>query len=300
MSSNIQHTLLNLEITPPPGAWPGIAQRLDVEYDAADTTISQTINDWEAVPPVRAWENIQAGLTEAIPQKKPGIVIPFRKVAVAAAVVLAVSLISWYFVKSTQGTAGVDSKVANIKPTIPASIVKEYNTRPSPAAAVMNIAEDRPMPKRSSRPQVTNPGFEPGQTDYADYVIASDIPTASLKDVRAISTTKSPSVAGPLIRDANGKIILDRNLITAADNNYITVTGPNGEQTRISAKFFQMLSSMNGDPDPDEYFDMFMYDNSLWKLRFRDWRNKLLKQASFIPTATNFLDILELKDIIQE
>jgi hypothetical protein len=220
-------------------------------------------------------------------------------VAVAAAMIIAAGLITWYFLMNSSGSTTGNTTVATIEPTIPAPLVKENNTRPSPAAALINIMRDRPIQKRPPRMVVANPGFEPGQTDYADNIIASDIPNASMNNIRAISTMKSPAVSGPLLRDLNGKVILDRNLV-ASDNNYIIVTGPNGEQTRISARFFHMLSSMNGDPEPTEYFDMMIRENTLWKSRFREWRNQLMKQASFMPSGTNFLDILELKDIIQE
>jgi len=36
------------------------------------------------------------------------------------------------------------------------------------------------------------------------------------------------------------------------------------------------------------------------KTQFEEWRNRILEQPAFIPTANNFFDIFELKDLIQE
>ena len=104
----------------------------------------------------------------------------------------------------------------------------------------------------------------------------------------------------PPIRDANGNIILDTELIFAPDNNYIVVTGPNGEQTRISSKFLPLLSSMNGNIESMDYFQFFLNENNIWKLRFNEWRDRMLRQATIIPTATNLLDIIQLKEFLQE
>jgi hypothetical protein len=43
-----------------------------------------------------------------------------------------------------------------------------------------------------------------------------------------------------------------------------------------------------------------MQENSLWKIRFSEWKEKFMNQASYIPTATSFTDILELKDLLIE
>jgi hypothetical protein len=57
---------------------------------------------------------------------------------------------------------------------------------------------------------------------------------------------------------------------------------------------------MNAGPSEDDYFGIMMKEGSLWKWLFDEWRKKLLYQDSFIPTATNFLDIMEMKEILHE
>ena len=111
------------------------------------------------------------------------------------------------------------------------------------------------------------------------------------------ATEISPiSVTAPPIYDDNGNIIMDVNLVSAPDENYIIVTSPNGEQTKISRKFLKMLCMMNGGID----YNYMNAENYQWKMRFEEWRSKLLQQASYIPTANNFLDIVDLKELLQE
>lgn len=303
MSSKLQHTLLNLEIAPPQASWDAIAIRLDEEYDEHETIVSGKLDNWEATPPAKAWQNIVAGLSEDIPveRKQPAPVFSFRKLAIAAAITGILVLAGWYFFTGT-------SAPADVLPTDAGSASTEATAQPPvsnnlpvvPSTVVASATKERPLTRRKQYAEIFKPAINEPDNNYQ---LASFIPHSNLDDVRSIPINKEPNVEAPLIRDrATGRIILDERLITSSDNNYIIVTAPNGEQTRISARFLQMLGSMNEDIKPSDYFDYFFMgeNNSGWKIRFNEWRNKLLRQASFIPTATNFLDILELKDILQD
>jgi hypothetical protein len=94
---------------------------------------------------------------------------------------------------------------------------------------------------------------------------------------------------------------MNMDLLTTAASNYISVTGPNGEQTRISTKFANYLMYLNKDGgDNEEYIDYLIRNSNFWKTRFEQWRNKILQQASFIPSSTNFFDIIELKELLKD
>lgn len=313
MAAEIRHTLINLEITPPPGAWDTIASRLDAEFDPEETAVAQKLDDYTVVPPITAWEKIGAALEEAPVEEFPVAVasppaklvsIPFRKWAMAAAVISILALGAWYFLSNNPNPKNnftqVDEPATNKKLAQP-----ENN-----AAAVPNVAvtdsDDRPRPRRSFPPLTP---LKKLAEQYALNVVSSDlnpdmasddIPHADPPRMQAMHAVAQPNVAAPPIRDASGEIILDKQLIYASpDHNYIVVTGPNGEQTRISSKFLPLLNSLNGNTESNNYFHFFLNENNIWKLRFNEWRDKMLRQASFIPTAT-FLDMLELKDILQE
>ena len=89
MAAEVQHTLLNLEITPPPGAWNTIAARLDTEFDADETALSGKLTEFEMAPPPAAWQNIEAAIVNDPKQVEaaPAIIInrSFRRWAAAAA-----------------------------------------------------------------------------------------------------------------------------------------------------------------------------------------------------------------------
>ncbi len=101
------------------------------------------------------------------------------------------------------------------------------------------------------------------------------------------------------ILDKEGNVIADLDVLTTS--NYIVVMGPNGQNTRMSSKFASVIRFLNSD-DPagtEEYLDKVIKESDTWKKRFQEWRSKI-SQSSFIPSASNFLDIVEFKELIQE
>jgi hypothetical protein len=323
MAEELRHTLTNLEVTPPEGVWHAIASRLDAEFDASDISLSQKITEIELAPPANAWRHIEAAIGSAVEdaaivhdaeEKEAAPVVtfnrPFRRWFGAAAAILVMAVGAWYFLtdrttdNTTHNAATIipqpNSAQQQIVPGAPAEV---------PDVAVASNADDRPHP-RASRPVIASAGrlnvaqanypFEEEPQQFQEFAEDEELPHANLKYIKSISTSDVPTVEAPPIRDANGNIILDKELITASDHNYITVTGPNGEQTRISSKFLPLLTSLNSSTEPADYFSFFLNENNIWKLRFNEWRDRMLKQATLIPTATNLLDLLELKEILQE
>lgn len=316
MASNIQHTLYELEVTPPPGVWPEIAARLNNEFDADEVPVAQKMYALEVPPPSSAWENIVAALPQPEPVKTEGKLITpaFRRVTAAVAAIVLLTAGAWYFLNYSGGNTGnaVAAKQSFNKKPVPNNTTAAEpieltapKTGEQPTAKVAqkstSSAQPRLLTKSERGSYAHRRRSQPVYYYAADYQpVATDY--AGIDEVQAVNFTSStsPNVEAPLIRDANGQIILDKKLITSPDDCYITITGPNGQQTRISSKFVHIISSLNADLEPQDYFDFMMHENSLWKVRFHEWKNKMLNQSSFIPTATNFTDILELKDLLLE
>jgi hypothetical protein len=306
MSPNTPHILQNLEVPPPPGTWDTISTRLDAEYDVAETKIAYKLYDTEIAPPAAAWEHIALALTVtesniATPAKV--VRFPFYKAAIAAALLAVVSYLTWSFLGNSnnsvpqkdivQSTTPANTGVDNtndipVQPSIPV-IDASITGRKRAVISIARRAGTTPVAEASYIASNELPEEEP-----------ADIRYTGVNDMRAIAVTSRRGINAPLIRDASGKVVMDQGLITGGKEDYIVITCPNGEQTRISAKFLPMLNYMNGDADPAEYFDAIIRDNYLWKSRFREWRTKLLQQGSFIPTASNFFDIMELKDLLED
>ncbi|WEK35412.1 MAG: hypothetical protein P0Y53_23210 [Candidatus Pseudobacter hemicellulosilyticus] len=291
MPRTVQHILSNLEVTPPAGDWQQLASRLDAEYDPVDTVFAQKLEQWETLPPPALWSAISEALDAPALKKRPARIfaLPFlRKVAVAV-LVLAILTMGARFLM----TSGTD-------PAAPATAI---STSPIPQAQAATpamppiAAPDPGTPQKQVRTtarHTTAPADSDNETatQYANEII-NDLRATDTRSAAASLPAAQPiNVQAQPMRDRSGQLVMDRSLLTSPGANYVVVTGPNGQQTRLSNKFLPMLSALNGNADNS--------GTDSWKKRFTEWRHKLMQQATFAPSATNFLDILELKEMIED
>lgn len=299
------HKLHHLQIDPPREAWDRIASRLDQEFDAQEISMAQKLGDWETTPPTGAWESIATALTieEEVAEPPAKVIsIPYRKLAIAAVLAGIISLLTWNMLldDNTGNTAAAISSntsagdatthpltVPVVPPDVP-PVVDDMDDARSDAKDIIAATQ------RNNRNNAASSGISLNTN------IREQDHEASLTDLQTRELRSPANVHVSPIRDARGNIVMDVNLIKSPGNNYITVTGPNGEQTKISSKFLSVLPSLNSTVDKSEYFDNSPQQISVWKKKFTEWRNKLMQQASFAPSATNFLDILELKELLEE
>lgn len=291
MSGNWQHKILQFDIPPPEEVWTKIADQLDEEYHQEDILISQKMHDFEIIPPAFILDRVLEGVVPVQSQKSPASVFsfPLKRVAIAAVAVGLIVITLIYFVRPGS-TTGTENSTANIIPPTPGS---------SSIAPSETDKENNAEPNAPSDPEMASlnrPSKKTGQLNNNITRKDRNVKYVSLNPVLAANAISPISVSAPPIYDGNGNIIMDENLVSAPDENYIIVTSPNGEQTKISRKFLKMLCVMNGGTD-NNYMNA---ENFEWKLRFEEWRSKLLQQASYIPTANNFLDIMDLKELLQE
>lgn len=311
MASDVKHTLLNLEIAPPEGAWEHIAARLGEEFDAGEIKVSQKLSDIEITPPAGVWMNVSAALDTAQPVQaaasKGAVVRILRKWVAVAAVLLVVATGAFYLLNNNN--TGQDQITATEQLPVPA--IPEHTPPAMDRTQLPEVeeAEEEIVAARRfrSRNAVANP-YQNMVIARAAYVMPqrqeiiweTDLRPAEPDDIPAMDIISDPNVQAPPIRDDNGNIILDPHLILGDDGQYIVVTSPNGQQTRISSKFLPLLTSLHGRPEPVDHVPYIFNEDNMWKQRIHEWKDKMLKQASFIPAATNFLDLLELKEILLE
>ncbi|MBO9631648.1 MAG: hypothetical protein J7578_00925 [Chitinophagaceae bacterium] len=313
MGPTIQHTLTSLEIAPPQGAWESLSARLDAEYDQPEIQLAQRMNEAVLTPPTGAWAAIAASLPVGMePEvrdflpvmpaaKEPAKLfsIPVRKIAVAAAVLIVVSFATWLLyppsAKDPQGlqSSGPQASTQSEPPQVPASSPNALP--PAPVIAQQTPpAVARPLPVNPGKPASDVDNEEEATTDNTNPDLGQpDLPSADPRLVRAQDVMPEANIPNRAYRDANGKVVMDMNLLTTPGNQYVTVTAPNGEQTRISRKFLPVLTFVNTGADNGQF-------NSTLKQKIQDLRKQLLHQASFVPSATNFLDIMELKELLQD
>jgi hypothetical protein len=305
MPANAQHILLNHEVTPPPGAWETINARLETEFDVQETKVAEKLYDAAFMPPPAAWQNVSLTLatTEANEDTPAKIVrFPFYKIAIAAALLGVVSYLTWSFLSNKKA----EDLVQNNQPSSvnPDNNLPDNNpdiaVSPSIPAIDASLTGGRRRVINIVRRMNTNPVFAAAYVTDEQPEETTDMHYAEVNELRAATVTARKGIKAPPIKDAGGNIILDESLVTDGNNNYIIITCPNGEQTRISSKFLPLLKEINGEVDPAEYLGEMIRGDNQWKSRFYQWRAKLMQQASFMPGAGNFLDIMELKDLLED
>lgn len=311
MSVNLQNTILSFELPPPEGNWENIAQRLDQEYDQSEVKVSEIFSNLSLTPPAQAWDVIASAIGNKAPEVKkisadqPSKVVPlFRRKWMSAAVTTGLVLLAAlsYFLRPN-GTPKNPTDSSKIG-------IAKTESLPSEA-----IAADAIGPLAGLIPQLVSPNVEKinnEPVEILDTVITSlaDLPTTESEPeilalakntVQPVKTSHEVRVSAPAIRDQAGNIILNLDLLTAMSANYISVTGPNGEQTRVSSKFARYLAFMNeNSEEEDDYIDFLFKQSGTWRQRFSDWRSKLAEQSAFAPSNAFFFDILELKELIKD
>jgi hypothetical protein len=306
----VAQKMFELSVTPPAGLWSNIAAELNTSRETDEVLVANKLNDISVAPPATVWDKIAAYLSQQPATKKEGRVIALhssRKAIIAAAAMVLLTVGAWYFLDKANNTTDIP-EVAGKATTAPVN--SNRSTTPDRTrAADLEIGEHIPskpiaaLTASADEVLLSNHYNRHGarRTAFYDYQpIATSY--AGTDDMQAVDFTNanSPDVEAPLIRDAKGQVILDKKLVTSPDDCYINVTSPNGEPTRISSKFLHIISTLNQEAEPQDYFDFMMQENSLWKVRFSEWKEKFMNQASFVPTANSFTDILELKDLLME
>lgn len=297
MSTVLQTKLLRHEMPPPQGNWEAIAARLNKEYNTQEIEVSQKIDAIEVVPPTDAWKNILQSLDENNTTKVPAKVIAFnwKRWAVAALLTGVASTLIWMYNSQKSSAEIVTTNSETIAPQ------KKNDTGKSIATSPVTPAKVPVIPavtnKNNNKPLIASLAESFKRKPHPIH------PSSSVEEniITPVDITETAAVTAPLLRDSKGNVIMDMNLLTSGSSNYISVTGPNGEQTRISTKFANYLMYLNKDGgDNEEYIDYLIRNSNFWKTRFEQWRNKILQQASFIPSSTNFFDILELKELLKD
>ena len=298
MPVSLQNKLQQFEVAPPPEVWDKISRRLDEEFVTSDNQLAEKLENASIAAPAEAWEKISAELAGGanIEEQPAKVVFIYKRIAVAAIVIGLLLLGSLYFLTSNKPENNLVNTVPQ-KTTPPSTGVKPEQPK-LPDTGNNALTANKEEPAQKVRKDVSRP--IPRPRILAENIPANEYPAnpeqAPLYDLHTVSALQPVSVSAPPLRDKKGNIILDASLISNPDDKYITVTGPNGKQTKISSKFLSCLGYINATPTSNDMDTRAIQ----CKTQFEEWRRKILAQPAFIPTANNFFDIFELKDLIQE
>ena len=286
--------LNDFEVLPPHSAWDTIAASINNEQSGA---VATKMKNFEAIPPQQTWNNIAAALANT--EEAKTTVINFRTTIyrmAAAAVVIGLLVGGWILVSNNYVK---DTLVKNKQPEIPVNpspkketlINPGYNLSDQKVESVASLNE--PSSSNAEKRNATINRMAADENNVVlKHAIVNDLLTYQEKPIVIHS---SP------ILDREGNVIADMDVLTTS--NYIVVMGPNGQTTRISSKFASVIRFLDGNVDDpagtEEYLDKVIKESDTWKKRFQVWRSKI-SQSTFIPSASNFLDIVEFKELIQE
>lgn len=297
MDERLRNKLNQYEVAPPPGNWDAILTRLEDEPGIADIKLSERLFNLEVDPPSIVWENISVQLDEESRETPVVPMFPWKRVAVAASLIgIAGLALFLFFSNSSRVVPAGPATVSTTTPVIvPDQVIPDESKEETSPAPVI-LADNNPAPPKrqplrsrisktvSSRSAAVVESSTAPEPVYQQLTPSEPIESADL--------TMPIAVSAPPITDASGKLISDNTLLFANGSRYIIVTSPNGEQTRISSKFFELLDKL--------YSTSSSPANTEWKNRFEEWRNKFLEENGFVPAAGNYMDLLELKEMLLE
>jgi hypothetical protein len=302
MSEQVRHKLIDFAVAPPPAAWESIAERLDDDrkytvlaskmdgfeappppsaWEAISTRlgddgqyarVAAKMTHFEAAPPAPLWDKIAASLSEpnTTVAAKAAPVIQLRKIlyrALAAAVIISVIAGGWMMLSNKSSVSTEIVKNNLVVPPAPSSPGKEEkNTSPATPSTGSEETAIGSFPTETvvSAPQVNDHHHAANNTVSEDDRV---LKYAMVQRLPAFHEGPIVISSAP-IADANGVVIRDIDVLTT-NSNYIMVTGPNGQQARISAKFASVIRYLNGSTDDtEEYLDKVIKESDTWKKRF--------------------------------
>ena len=312
MAENLQNIILGIELPPPEGNWERIVQRLDAEFDQSEMRVSERFNNLSLTPPSSAWENIASAIEttpvrriESAKEPDTKVVPLFKRKWMSAAVTTGLVLLAalFYLLKQNNpletAPGKQTEKIAEAAPKVNESIAADAI---GPLAGLIpKIVSTDDEDQGQKQEIVTLDTVISNETTYAQLNPEPEIQAISSSNIQPVKAVHEAKVSAPAIRDKEGNIILNLDLLTSTSSNYISVTAPNGEQTRVSSKFAQYLAFMNEDSaEEDDYIDFLFKQSGLWRQRFSTWRSKLAQESAFAPSSAFFFDILELKELIKD
>jgi hypothetical protein len=280
MPTSFTHKILQAEILPPESAWDKIAAELDkLEHPLFVNKVAGASIE----PPASVWDKVADAINDTPASRKIPLSTRWLKWT-AAAIVAGLIIFSATFLFNSGNTPPalsdnetVSKKENSASPSTNSTSDNNSATTDTlsahPSIGVKSLSSEG---QSSSKKSIAGTGRKPEppvrhaliETSSAENGVSQ--PTETEDKVSSNVSTSTP------------------NYIPAPD--YFVVTAPNGERVKISSKFSEAVASLVGGDNVDY----------LWKNRFDSWKSKLMTSPSFIPSAGNFLDIAELKDLLKE
>jgi len=268
-------------VTPPATAWDTIAARLN--DDEKYGTLSARVLQWETFPPPQICSKVLNALDKQPDNRSVSRTRRWLYRSAAAAVAACVLLVAWTVFYRDAVTVLVTKVTAPV-------IQPARKNNISIAAPDSTVTANQAAVSADTRVAV----LKRGQSFTGASLNENVLPYALVSNPETLHPVAMISAPPVTVRKE------DLLMITGLppNGNYLMVEGADGKLTRISAKFSNLIGLLTDSDEPETDLDKIQ-NTSSWKERFREWRNKI-RESSYIPASANFLDIMELKDLILE
>jgi hypothetical protein len=327
MNNNWQHKISNCEVTPPANAWSNIANALDkvesgsinfvsklAAFEAtppvtaqknifdlldADTSASfeKKLYKFETAAPANAWANIvtelQKGETKIIPLNTNGTVRTMRPLyyrAAAAAVIIGLLGVG-IFIFNKKNVEQVE--IANIPTVTP-----KVNDSGANNIAAANTTTPVVTPQTKQTTTTQEVVKQPEIIDVATKV--KRIKPEYVQSDETENLAQNPAnLQAEKLKNSKGETPEDINLVNANANGYVTISGPDGQQVRLSNKLAAFAGYLNDKKtEAQENLEVIIKESSKWRATFANWRNKMINNG-IAPSPVNFMDIVELSNMLE-
>lgn len=295
MSELLKYKMTDYEVIPPKAVWDTIEK--DLEEQKSFAPIADKLYPYEAEPPADAWENILQGLDnklQPVRGRARSISISKPKIVrwLAAATIIGLLLTGSYFFLNNSPSPAINSS----------AITYTDNNEVETKGTVKDTYTPRNTPSLTPRSGRTyhSSYHENNQKRYYAININNNnyerpLYRARVEDADHITDDLDISITPrPILNDA-GEVIQDMSIVNPSNDKYITITAPNGQQTKISSKLASAILYLSGYEQSGDH----TIDSETWSRRIREWRDKIM-QSTFVPSSNNFLDILEFSELIRE
>jgi hypothetical protein len=254
-----QRAIYDYEAVPPPHCWEQVKESISKEPLA----LGQSLHDWEAAPPEDAWSQVAAQIQPEqpvyrIPATRSLSTRPALAYAAAVAGLLLLGSVLWYAFADRENGINVRDLAAGL-------------------SYADSQAKSTPAPET---PPV-------GQAPFT----ALKAPAEAAVPESAESA-KNTGATASVVSEKNTAAVIPAIAVSYADGNYIQLTEPDGDVTRVSYKLDRMVKAMharNGKTNGAQRQE--------WNRTLDTWTTRMA-QSTYIPSGGNFFDIAELVEFL--
>jgi hypothetical protein len=301
--------MYNYQSTPPSNVLANIFATLDEDEKQVSISFTERMYNYKQQAPASAWQNIiieldksEAKIVTLTNTNKKGKAIYF-KMAAAASVIAVIATTVWLSSRNTVNPTGnnpIASITPAIEPPVTATVKTEQNTTPANNNSKENTAlpTSDPQEKKQTQEKITQTEVKTVKEKIASLTTATNVrdyvksnPTFTLADDPAKSSNEK-------LQNTHGETPMDIALMNTP-NNYISVTGPDGQSVKVSAKFSNLIGYLTGNSaDTQENIDVIISESAKWRKIFAGWREKMTNN-SVAPSIANFMDIINLSEVLE-